>query len=90
MGTVMQYAGIILGVYTFTMIEILHFAVVKIEQVIGSHIQPLFLVLGFIFGAWSVTSDSLLISSLPGVSAFFFAWSGPELKKQRERMAGKH
>jgi hypothetical protein len=86
----MQYAGIVLGVYTFVMIGILHMVVVKIEKAIGSHIWPGFVVLGLAFGVWSLRVDDVLISTLLGVSGFLFAWSGPELKKQKERVAGTH
>lgn len=86
----MQYAGLILGVYTFIMIGILHVAVVRIEQVIGSHIWPGFVILGLTFGAGSLFVDNVLISTLLGVSGFLFAWSGPELKKQKERVLGTH
>ncbi len=86
----MQYAEIIVGIYTFIMIGVLHFAVVKIERVIGSHIWPWFVVLGLVFGVASLMVPDVLSSSLLGVSGFLFAWSGPELKKQRERVAGTH
>ena len=84
----MVYAGLILGVYTFIMIGILHVAVVRIERAIGSQIWPGFVILGFAFGAGSLIVDDVLISALLGVSGFLFAWSGPELKKQKERVAG--
>ncbi len=86
----MQFAGIIVGIYTFIMIGVLHFVVVKIEQVIGSHIWPWFVVLGLVFGVASVMASDVLSSALLGVSGFLFAWSGPELKKQRERVSGTH
>ncbi len=86
----MQFAGIIVGIYTFIMIGVLHFAVVKIEQVIGSQIWPWFVVLGLVFGVASVMVSDVLSSALLGVSGFLFAWSGPELKKQKERVSGAH
>jgi hypothetical protein len=86
----MQYAGIIVGIYTFIMIGVLHFAVVKIERVIGSHIWPWFVVLGLVFGVASVMVSDVLASALLGVSGFLLAWSGPELRKQKERVLGTH
>ena len=86
----MQYTGIIVGVYTFIMIGFLHFAVVKIERVIGSLIWPWFVLLGLVFGVASVMVSDVLASALLGVSGFLLAWSGPELKKQRERVSGTH
>ncbi len=86
----MQYAGLILGVYTFIMIGILHVGVVRIERVIGSHVWPGFVILGLVLGAWSLITNDVLISALLGVSGFLLAWSGPELKKQKERVAGTH
>ena len=32
----------------------------------------------------------VLSSALLGDSGFLFAWSGPELRKQRERVSGAH
>jgi hypothetical protein len=86
----MQYAGIIVGIYTFIMIGVLHFAVVKIERVIGSHIWPWFIVLGLVFGVASVMVSDVLASALLGVSGFLLEWSGPELRKQKERVLGTH
>jgi hypothetical protein len=86
----MQYAGIIVGIYTFIMIGVLHFAVVKIERVIGSHIWPWFVVLGLVFGVASVMVSDVLASALLGVSGFLLEWSGPELRKQKERVLGTH
>ncbi len=86
----MQFAGIILGVYTFVMIGLLHVSVVKLEKDIGSHIWPGFIVIGVVFGAWSLVTNDVLVSALLGVSGFLFAWSGPELKKQKERMANAY
>ncbi len=86
----MLYAGIIVGAYTFIMIGVLHVAVVRIERVIGSHIWPWFVVLGVIFGVASLMVADVLTSALLGVSGFLFAWSGPELRKQKERVTGAH
>ena len=86
----MQYAGVILGLYTFTMIGILHVSVVKIERIIGAHVWSGFVLLGAIFGAWSLFTTDVLTSTLLGVSGFLFAWSGPELRKQKERVADTH
>ena len=82
----MQFAGVILGVVTFLMIGFLHIAVVKIERLWGSHLWPGFLVLGLLFGVASLLVDNVLASALLGVNGFLFAWSGPELKKQKERV----
>lgn len=86
----MQYAGIIVGINMFIMIGILHVAVVRIERVIGSQVWPWFVVLGIIFVAVSLIVDDALFSALLGVSGFLFAWSGPELRKQRERVQRTH
>ena len=83
---VMQYAGLILGVETFIMIGILHMAVVKIERKWGSHLWPGFVLLGLLMGGWSLFVDDVFISGLLGINGFLFAWSGPELKKQKERV----
>ena len=82
----MQFAGIILGVVTFVMIGVLHVAVVKIERNWGSQLWPGFVVLGVLFGLGSLMVDDVLVSALLGVNGFLFAWSGPELKKQKARV----
>ena len=82
----MQYAGVILGFITFIMIGFLHVAVVKIERLWGAQLWPGFVFLGLIFGVASLLVDDVLISALLGVNGFLFAWSGPELKKQKERV----
>ena len=87
----MQFAGIILGLITFVMIGVLHVAVVKIERIWGSQIWPGFIVLGLLFGVASLLVDDVLVSALLGVNSFLFVWSGPELKKQKERVEqGRH
>ena len=86
----MQYAGIILGLVTFVMIGFLHVAVVKIEQLWGSQLWPGFVVLGLLFGVASLFVDDVLVSALLGVNGFLFAWSGPELRKQKDRVSGIH
>lgn len=82
----MQLAGIILGLVTFAMIGILHVAVVKIERVWGSRIWPGFIILGLILCVGSLYADDVLLSANLGVLGFLFAWSGPELRKQKERV----
>ena len=72
------------------MIGFLHVAVVRIERVIGSQVCPLFVVLGLLFGLASLMVVDVLPPALLGVSGFLFAWSGPELRKQRERVSGAH
>ena len=72
------------------MIGFLHVAVVRIECVIGSQVWPWFVVLGLLFGLASLMVVDVLPPALLGVSGFLFAWSGPELRKQRERVSGAH
>jgi hypothetical protein len=74
------------------MIGVLHMAVVKIERIWGSHLWPGFIVLGLLFGVASLLVDDVLVSALLGVNSFLFAWSGPELKKQKDRVerGGSH
>lgn len=86
----MLYTGLIIGLYTFLMVGVLHVGVVKIEEKLGSNLWPGFVVLGIIFGVWSLFAVNELYSGILGVSAFLFAWPGPELRKQKERVAGRH
>ena len=86
----MQLTGIIIGVETFLMIGFLHIAVVRIERIWGSQIWPGFIVLGLVLGVASLFVENVLVSALLGVNGFLFAWSGPELKKQKERAQREH
>ena len=63
----MQYAGVIVGMYTFIMIGVLHVAVVRIERVIGSQVWPWFVVLGSLFGLASLMVVDVLPPALLGV-----------------------
>jgi hypothetical protein len=81
----MQFAGLTIGLITFIMIDILHIGVVRIEKIRGSYLWPLFLLLGLLFCVSSLFMEDVLTSSILGVNGFLFTWSGPELKKQKER-----
>jgi hypothetical protein len=85
----MQLTGILIGIITFIMIGVLHVAVVRIERVWGSKFWPGFVFLGLILCIVSIFVDDFILSANLGVLGFLFAWSGPELKKQKERTKRK-
>ncbi len=74
-----------MGMITFTMIGILHVAVVRIEERWGSTMWPLFVVSGVALVVVSLTVEDATQSALLGVNGFLFAWSGPELRKLGQR-----
>jgi len=81
-----EYAGIIIGLMTFILIGFLHIAVLKVEYHVGSHVWPVFAVLGVLFIGGSLFASDTVVSGMLGITGFLLAWSAPELIKQRERV----
>lgn len=82
----MQLAGLATGVITFLLIGVLHVAVVKVEFHFGAKAWPVFALTGIVMALGSLFTSNVLISVLLGISGFMFAWSAPELIKQKERV----
>jgi hypothetical protein len=82
----MQFAGLATGILTFLLIGVLHVAVVKIEFHYGARAWPIFALIGAGMALGSLFTSNVLLSVILGISGFMFAWSAPELIKQKERV----
>jgi hypothetical protein len=81
-----QFAGSATGILTFLLIGVLHVAVVKIEFHYGAKAWPIFALAGTAMALGSLFTSNVLLSVILGISGFMFAWSAPEIIKQKERV----
>lgn len=82
----MNFTGIIVGLATFLIIGLFHPIVIKAEYYWGAKCWWAFLVAGIVFGILSVVVESLIASTVLGVTAFSSFWSIGELIEQRKRV----
>lgn len=82
----MNLTGIIVGLATFLIIGIFHPIVIKAEYYWGVKCWWLFLLAGNLFGALSLLTDNLILSTILGVTAFSSFWSILELFQQDKRV----
>jgi len=82
----MNLEGIIVGLATFIIIGIFHPIVIKAEYHIGKKCWWAFLLAGIGFAALSLFIDSLVWSTITGVTAFSCFWSIHELFEQEKRV----
>ena len=78
--------GLTLGVFTFAIIGLFHPLVIKAEYYFGLKSWWAFLVLGIVAAIGSVWVESLLGSTLLGVTAFSSFWSIQEVFEQKKRV----
>lgn len=78
--------GIIIGFSTFLIIGLFHPLVIKGEYYFGEKIKWFFLLTGLIFLFLSLSSQSITVSALCGVTAFSSFWGIKEVKEQTERV----
>lgn len=81
-----NYMGLIIGVCTFLVIGLFHPVVIKAEYHWGTRCWWVFLVAGFALVAAAMVVESVLGSSLLGVTAFSCFWSILEVFEQQERV----
>ena len=74
--------GLIIGLSTFLIIGIFHPLVIKGEYYFGERIKWAFLIAGILFLIATLVVESVIISSLLGVTAFSCFWSILEVKHQ--------
>lgn len=84
--SLLNYKGLLIGIFTFLIIGLYHPLVIKGEYYFGRKIRWCFLVSGIIFLVCSVLIDDMLISSLFGVASFSSFWSIKEVDEQVERV----
>lgn len=82
----MNLYGIAVGLATFLIIGIFHPIVIKAEYHFGKECWWAFLLAGIAFSALSIFIESLLWSTISGVTAFSCFWSIKELIDQERRV----
>lgn len=82
----MNFEGIIVGLATFLIIGLFHPIVIKAEYHIGKKCWWVFLIVGIGFAAASLFINSLIWSTITGVTAFSCFWSIHELIEQEKRV----
>lgn len=82
----MNFIGIAVGLATFLIIGIFHPIVIKAEFYLGTRCWWMFLVGGIVFIALSIVVESLIASTILGVTAFSSFWSILELIHQKKRV----
>ena len=84
--SIMNFAGLIVGVCTFLIIGFFHPIVIKAEYHWGVKCWWVFLVVGIAATIGSLLIRNMTLSTLLGVFAFSSFWSIKELYEQRERV----
>lgn len=82
----MNFIGVVVGFATFLVIGIFHPIVIKAEYYLGKRCWWLFLVAGILFGAASLWTVNLILSTILGVTAFSSFWSILEIAHQHKRV----
>ena len=82
----MNFNGLIIGLATFLIIGLFHPIVIKVEYYWGTRVWWAFLVAGVALIALSMMAQSIILSTILGVTAFSSFWSILELIHQRERV----
>ena len=82
----MHYEGIIIGVLTFLIIGLFHPIVIKAEYYYSKKCWPVFAVVGIIFIALSMKTESTLLGTVLAVFGASCLWSIKELYEQEERV----
>ena len=82
----MNFIGIAVGLATFLIIGIFHPIVIKAEFYLGTRCWWMFLVGGIVSIALSIVVESLIASTILGVTAFSSFWSILELIHQKRRV----
>ena len=78
--------GLFIGLVTFLIIGIFHPLVIKGEYYFGEKIKWAFLIGGIIFLIASITSKSIMLSAIFGVTSFSSFWGIKEVAEQVERV----
>lgn len=82
----MNFEGIAVGLATFLIIGIFHPIVIKAEYHFGKRCWWFFLLAGVAFACLSMFINSLVWSTIVGVTAFSCFWSIHELIEQDKRV----
>lgn len=82
----MNFKGVIVGAAAFFIIGIFHPIVIKAEYYFTKKIWPVFMLLGIVFIAISISLSNELLSTIAGVIGSSWLWSIHELFEQEERV----
>lgn len=82
----MNFEGVAVGLATFLIIGIFHPIVIKAEYRFGKRCWWFFLLAGVAFACLSLFINSLVWSTIVGVTAFSCFWSIHELIEQDKRV----
>jgi len=81
-----QFAGLLLGIFTLLSIGLGHVWVIKVEYHIGAHVWPVVATIGAALALASLCVDHVLLSAALGIFGFTVIWGARELVKQEERV----
>ena len=82
----MQYAGVLLGVFSLLSIGLGHVWVIKLEYHLGARFWPVVVVLGAVMVLASLWVDHLILSAMLGIFGFTIIWGARELIQQEKRV----
>ena len=82
----MNWGGILLGTASFVIIGLFHPIVIWAEYHFGKGCWPVFLAVGLLLAAASLTVSILSAGALLGIVAFSCFWSIRELFEQEQRV----
>ena len=82
----MHFNGIIVGLATFLIIGVFHPIVIKAEYHFGKRCWWFFALAGVAFAVLSLFIESIVWSTITGVTAFSCFWSIHELIEQEKRV----
>ena len=82
----MNWGGILLGTASFVIIGLFHPIVIWAEYHFGKGCWPVFLAVGLLPAAASLTVSNLYAGALLGIVAFSCFWSIRELFEQEQRV----
>ena len=82
----LNWSGIIIGVFAFVITGIFHPVVVKCEYYFSERLWPLFLVTGIISAVISLMVENQIVSGVFGILSFVLLWCIRELKEQTKRV----
>ena len=82
----LNFSGLVLGAVTFLVIGLFHPIVIKAEYYCGTRCWWAFLFAGIALGVVALLVDSIMWSSVLGVTAFSCFWSILEVFEQQGRV----
>lgn len=83
----LNYYGIIMGIFVLILTGLGHIFVIKGEYYFGIKIWILFLIIGILGIVFSVLTKNIILSGFLGILAFTFLWGILEVFKQQKRVA---